>query len=83
MNKFHVFIIVLFGIFLVPSNTHACGIVSKNHTNKIDAAKSKANDLGCSTQTKCCNKQGCLGKCGGSKCDCNTAHRAHSLILIT
>jgi hypothetical protein len=68
MKKFRILIILLFGIFLMPSVSYACG--GGNDSCKKEMKK-------CSPEKKsCCGDKrkpgkGCDGKCGHSKCGCS------------
>lgn len=67
MNKFHILVIVIFGLFLMPTATFACGSHSnKNSCNKETAANTEKMDC-CKNDNHSKNKS-CNGKCGHSNC---------------
>jgi hypothetical protein len=70
MKKIHILLIVLLGLFLMPSEAFACGKTSeKKSCTKEMASKTEKKDC-CSNEThsKDKNKKGCNGKCGHSMC---------------
>lgn len=70
MKKFHILLIVIFGILLMPSNTFACGNSCGNktekHSCKKETSSKKDKDSCCSNDknTKTKDHKGCGGKCG-------------------
>lgn len=72
MKKYHFIIIVLLGIFFMPSNSYACGSCSEKHTSKKEITEKAKKDSCCDndSHSKTKNKDGCGGKCGHSKCAC-------------
>ncbi|UQD55160.1 hypothetical protein [Flavobacterium sp. K5-23] len=70
MKKIHILLIVLLGLFLMPSEAFACGKISeKKSCTKEMASKTEKKDC-CSNEThsKDKNQKGCNGKCGHSLC---------------
>lgn len=70
MNKFHIILLVILGLFLEPTVTFACGSHSgKDSCNKETAANSEKMDC-CQKNSHSKNKKhdGCNGKCGHSNC---------------
>ena len=70
MNKFHILVIVILGIFLIPTVTFACGSNSeKDSCNKETSANTEKMDC-CKNDNHSKNKnnEGCNGKCGHSNC---------------
>ena len=70
MKKIHIVLIVLLGIFLMPTATFACG----NHSEKNSCSKEMSSKTGmkdcCSSDShsKSKNHNGCNGKCGHAMC---------------
>jgi hypothetical protein len=70
MKKAHMLLIVLLGIFLMPTSTFACGDNSaKNSCSKEMSSKTGMKDC-CSKDSKSKNNKhnGCNGKCGHAMC---------------
>jgi hypothetical protein len=74
MNKYHIFVIVLFGFLLMPSKTFACGNSSgKNSCKKEVSSKTdKGNCCKGDDNSKDKKPSGCGGKCGHSNCTTST-----------
>jgi hypothetical protein len=81
MKLFHLFCIVVLGIFLLPSISYACGNVASAKTVKTENISKEPQNSCCKITTKtkkaksCCDEQQsdsknkpCEGKCGHSKC---------------
>jgi hypothetical protein len=70
MKKIHILLIVLLGVFLMPTATFACG----DHSVKKTCAKEMSSKEGmkdcCSKDSKSKSKShnGCNGKCGHAMC---------------
>lgn len=71
MNRFRILLIVILGLFLMPTITFACEKIVVNHSCTKETSKPE--------QDNCCynmnhpgnkNHDGCGGKCGHSMCDC-------------
>jgi hypothetical protein len=70
MKKIHILLIVLLGVFLMPTSAFACG----DHSNKKSCTKEMSSKAG---MKDCCGKDsnskskkhdGCNGKCGHAMC---------------
>ncbi|MFV8271324.1 hypothetical protein ACNQGP_15505 [Flavobacterium sp. GT2N3] len=74
MKKYHVLLIVLFGIFLIPNSSFACENNSSKHSSsKETSSKIDNDDCGKDdSHSKTKNHEGCRGKCSHSKCRCTT-----------
>ncbi|MDD5151186.1 MAG: hypothetical protein PHC28_12050 [Flavobacterium sp.] len=78
-KKFHIILlIVVLGIFLIPTSTFACGTNSEK-TEKCCCAKenSKENNKDCCKkhkQNKEKNEKSCDGKCKNSNCTTTSVH---------
>lgn len=73
MNKFHIIVIVLFGLLLMPSSSFACeNNSSKHHSSRKEISSKSCNDDCCKkdSHSKTKNHEGCGGKCTHSKCGC-------------
>ncbi|RTY89852.1 hypothetical protein [Flavobacterium sp. GT3R68] len=71
MNRFHIIVIIILGIFLVPDNAVACE--KKSITTEKSCCKKESTSK--SEKKSCCDKKDnsgkeCGGKCGHSKCGC-------------
>lgn len=68
-TKFYIFLIVIFGFLMMPTDTFACGTKSEKSCCKKEITKS-------SCKKECCQKKskdkGCEGKCGKSTCSVKT-----------
>ncbi|MFT5254637.1 MAG: hypothetical protein ACI87N_003714 [Flavobacteriales bacterium] len=76
MKKIHVLLIVLLGVFLMPTSTFACG----DHSGKNSCSKEMSSKAG---MKDCCSKDsnskskkhnGCNGKCGHAMCSAPSLH---------
>nr|WP_294938200.1 hypothetical protein [uncultured Flavobacterium sp.] len=70
MKKFHIVLLIILGMFLMPDNAIACGI-EKNQKEK--SCCSKENSEPKTEKKSCCgtdsdSEKGCGGKCGHSNC---------------
>lgn len=81
---FYIAIISVFGFFLIPSQSYACGTKSVK-TEKSCCKKSKTEK---NSKKDCCKKnnsksdkedKGCDGRCNNSNCSCSTVHFAFAL----
>ena len=71
MKKIHIYLIILLGVFLMPSTVMACGNMKSSNKNAMEmTSKSHAKKSCCGT--KSCSKnekeKPCEGKCGRSLC---------------
>lgn len=75
MNKFHIFVLVLFGFLLMPNNSFACENNSSKHSAAKETSSRMDNDDCCKNDSHSKNKNhdGCGGKCNHSKCACATS----------
>jgi len=70
MKNFHIILIVLIGLFMMPISAIACGNHSvKNSCSKEISLKTEKKDC-CSnsSHSKRDNQNGCNGKCGHASC---------------
>lgn len=83
MKKFHILLIVVFGFFLMPTVTFACGNNSEKHSCKKETSSKMDKDDCCKDDSHSKNKNhdGCGGKCSHSKCGC--ASSCNSSISIS
>lgn len=70
MKNIHIFVFVLFGFLLMPSNTFAC---EKNSAK--ETSSKMCNDDCCKkdSHSKTKNHEGCGDKCSHSKCGCSSS----------
>lgn len=70
MKKIHMLLIVLLGVFLMPTSTFACGDHSgKNSCAKEMSSKTPMKDCcGKDSHSKSKKHNGCNGKCGHAMC---------------
>lgn len=76
MNRFSVILLFLFGLFMAPATTYACG---KGASHACEKERKVDND-------SCCGKkapdgQPCKGKCGNKSCGCPTAAGAAASLV--
>lgn len=81
MKKFHLILIFVLGIFLMPSEAFACG---KENPKKEKSCCSKEKSVTKTEKKSCCDKKnssekGCGGKCGHSNCTSTSA--AHFSVI--
>ncbi|MFV5699793.1 hypothetical protein ACM55H_15625 [Flavobacterium sp. ZT3R17] len=79
MKNFYLLLIVVLGLFLMPTSAFAC----KNHSekgscNKETSSKTHKDDCCCSNDNHSKNKNHdtCGGKCGHLKCGCPSTNTA-------
>lgn len=74
MKKLHFILIVVLGLFLMPSNTIACGKSSEKSScqNKISSTKSEKKSCCDSDNSKDKKHEGCKGNCDQSECGCSS-----------
>lgn len=77
MKSFHILIVVLFGLILMPSTTFACGSC---HKDKIEKREKKQNDC-CDNDNHSAKHKECGGKCKHPTCNCITP--AFNVILTS
>lgn len=71
MKNIHIFVFVLFGFLLMPSNTFACEKNSTKHTTAKEISSKVCNEDCCKNDSHSKSKNnGCGGKCNHSKCAC-------------
>lgn len=64
MNKFHILVLVILGLFLMPTTTFACGM----HSEKKSCNKETTEQMDCCKNDNHSKNKGCNGKCGHSNC---------------
>ena len=81
---FYIVLISVFGFFLIPSQSYACG-TKTTKTEKSCCKKSKNEE---NSKKDCCKNNnskndkddnGCDGKCNNSNCSCPTVHLEFTL----
>jgi len=74
MNKYHIILVVLLGMFLMPNNAFACGKGSEKSSCKKEISSNKTQKKSCCADenTKDKDNKGCGGKCGHSGCGCSS-----------
>ncbi|WP_406843460.1 hypothetical protein [Flavobacterium soyae] len=73
MKRFYIILIVLFGLFLMPTVTFACEKIVVNHSCTKETSKTQKDDCCCkANHSKDKNHDGCGGKCGHSMCGCGS-----------
>ena len=88
MKKFHILLMLLFGFFLMPSNTFACGnscgSKTDKHSCKKETSPKQDNDSCCDSDShsKIKNHKGCGGKCGHSKCACPSVSNSFTFASV-
>lgn len=72
MKKIHIILILLLGIFLMPTSAIACGVKnSKKSCNKqISCSKSEKKECCCTDKSNSEENKGCNGNCDNSLCGC-------------
>ena len=72
MNKFHIFVLVLFGFLLMPNNSFGCENNSAKQTSSKETSSKMEKEDCCKndSHSKTKNHEGCGGKCNHSKCGC-------------
>ncbi|MGA9637580.1 hypothetical protein [Flavobacterium sp.] len=83
MKKIHIYIIVLLGVFLMPSTAMACGNSnsSKKGCSMEMTSKSKKSCCGTKSCSKNEKQNSCNGKCGHA--ECTTSSFSLSFLLNT
>ncbi|MFV8360989.1 hypothetical protein [Flavobacterium sp. LS1P3] len=72
MKKFHILLIVVVGLLLMPAVTFACENNSSKHSSSKETSSKIDKDDCCkdNSHSKTKNDKGCGGKCSHSKCGC-------------
>ena len=72
MKKFYILLIVVLGLFMMPTSAFACKMNSGNHCCKGQTSSQTDKKCCCGkdTPSKSKSHDGCGGKCGHSKCGC-------------
>jgi hypothetical protein len=85
MNKYHIILVVLLGIFLMPGNAYACGSGKEKHACKKEASSAKKEKMSCcgSNDSKDKGDKGCGGNCGHSKCGCSSTCPPSSVSFLS
>jgi len=80
MKNFHFLLILLLGLFLMPSHIFACENKTERHSSKSEmTSKTKKNDCCASSgHSKNKNHNSCGGKCKHSKCMCTASCSGYS-----
>lgn len=69
MKKYHIFLLTLLGLFLVPNNVMACGKDSVKHSCQKEIT-TKSEKMSCCDSKESNEEKDCNGNCGHSTCDC-------------
>lgn len=79
MKKHHILLIVLFGFFMMPNTTFACGNSDSGSCTMEMSSKSNKKDC-CSkdSHSKKSQHKGCNGKCGHALCSTSSVNIAVS-----
>lgn len=74
MKKYHFILVVVLGLFLMPSSTLACGKGSKKKSCKKEISSTKTEKKSCcgNDNSKDKDDKGCKGNCGHSQCNCSS-----------
>lgn len=72
MKKLYFMLLVMFGIFLMPESSMACGKHSQKKSNSKEIVSHKHKSDSCDKSTVCKDNshKNCKGKCGHSSCVC-------------
>ena len=68
MKTIHLLVLVILGIFLMPTPTFACGGNSKKHSCTKEMSSGMDKKDCCESHSKSKNHDGCNGKCGQALC---------------
>ena len=77
MRNFHIILIILFGFFVMPNKTIACG--NSNSSSCTMEMSSKTNKKDCcqkDSRSKSKNHNDCNGKCGKALCSAPSVNTA-------
>lgn len=85
MKKYHIILVVLLGMFLMPNNAFACGKGSEKSSCKKEISSNKTQKKSCCADenTKDKDNKGCGGKCGHSKCGCSSTCPTSSVSFLS
>ncbi len=84
MKKLHIVLIVIFGLFLTPTITYACGTKSEKKCCKKEiTAKTEKKKCCSKTKDSGSDEKGCGGSCGDPSCNCPTAIAYSFFNIIT
>ena len=85
MNKYHIILLVLLGMFLMPNTAIACGKSSEKTSCKKEISSNKAEKKSCcgDDNSKDKEQKGCKGNCGHSKCGCSSTCPTSSVSFLS
>lgn len=74
MKKYHIILVVLLGIFIVPNSAMACSGGGSKDSCKKEVSSTKTEKKSCceSNDKSENDNKGCNGNCGHSKCGCSS-----------
>ncbi|HLO72715.1 MAG TPA: hypothetical protein VK164_02155 [Flavobacterium sp.] len=85
MKKYHIILIVLLGMFLMPSTAMACGNSNSKHSCEKEVSSTKKEKKSCcdNDNSKDKDHKGCEGNCGHSKCGCSSTCPSASVSFLS
>ena len=85
MNKYHITLVVLLGMFLIPNTAMACGKGSEKSSCKKEISSNNAEKKSCcgDENSKDKDHKGCKGNCGHSKCGCSSTCPTSSVSFLS
>jgi hypothetical protein len=84
MKKYHYILVLILGLFLMPTTSMACGVSSTKHSCKKEVASSKSEKKSCCSNDASKEKEPkeCNGNCGHAKCGCTSTCASSSVSLL-
>ena len=85
MKKYHIILIVLLGMFIMPSTAIACGKSNSKNSCKKEISSTKSEKKSCcgNDNSKEKDHKGCKGNCGHSKCGCSSTCPTSSVSFVS
>ena len=85
MKKHHFILVVILGLFLMPSSAIACGKGSEKSCCKKEISSTKKEKKSCcdNDDSKDKDHKGCGGNCGHSKCGCSSTCPSSSVSFLS
>ena len=83
MKKYHIILVVLLGMFLMPNSVMACGSSKRSCKKEISSAKTEKKSCCGNDSSKDKEHKGCKDNCGHSKCGCSSTCPTSSVSFLS
>ncbi|WP_395047831.1 hypothetical protein [Flavobacterium sp.] len=85
MKKYHIILVVLLGMLIMPNIAMACGKGSEKSSCKKEVSSTKKEKKSCcdNDNSKDNDNKDCKGNCGHSKCGCSSTCPSSSVSFLS